>query len=365
MPYDKRAVKRALCVVHRQPSYAVKLVLQGTVTCGLVGWILRDQELDRQLLSTVSHANWWWLFAAAAVYGLVEILGAVRWHLLLRHFKFDLHWTEATRLLLLAIFFNTLLPGLIAGDALRAVYLRRRFPDLKTGAVLVVVYERILGLGGLIALSASTMWLRAEWLHRSAASGHLADLALACLAIGGATAILSLVAAQCRSGKRWFTRNEFRSSDANSSAWNVSSLAVVLGSTLLAHLCYGVSFYCTARALSPSHAPSILDMLTLTPIVNTFTSLPISLSGIGVRESLLQVLLHDLCGLPGAVGVLVGSLGFAIRALWAIAGILVLACCHRLNWNECIGHLAIEVRKKHRFAMQPQNTRPVTALQRT
>ena len=351
--------------MHRQLSCALKLALQGAVTCGLIGWVIRDQELDHQLLSTVSQADWRWLFAGAAVYGLVEILGAVRWHLLLRHFKFDLHWTEATRLLLLAIFFNTLLPGLIAGDALRAIYLRKRFPDLKMGAVLVVVYERVLGLGALIALSASTLWLRAEWLHRSAASGHLADLTLASLAIGGAATALSLLTVQYRSSKRPFTGTETHLSVSKTPGWTVSSLTIVLGSTLLAHLCYGLSFYCTGRALSPSHAPSILDMLTLTPIVNTFTSLPISLSGIGVRESLLQVLVHDLCGLPGAVGVLVGSLGFAIRAFWAIAGILALACCRRLNWKECFAQLTAKARRKHRAAAHPQDVRPVAAIQQT
>ena len=42
-------------------------------------------------------------------------------------------------------------------------------------------------------------------------------------------------------------------------------------------------------------------MLSIMPIVNTLTALPISFAGIGVRESLFQVLLHDLCRAPEAV----------------------------------------------------------------
>jgi len=60
-------------------------------------------------------------------------------------------------------------------------------------------------------------------------------------------------------------------------------------------------------------------MLSIMPIVNTLTALPISFAGIGVRESLFQVLLHDLCRAPEAVGVLIGALGFAIRLLWGSA----------------------------------------------
>jgi len=39
-----------------------------------------------------------------------------------------------------------------------------------------------------------------------------------------------------------------------------------------------------------------------------------------VRESLFQVLLHDLRRAPEAVGVLIGALGFAIRLLWGLPG---------------------------------------------
>ena len=56
------------------------------------------------------------------------------------------------------------------------------------------------------------------------------------------------------------------------------------------------------------------------PIVNTLTALPISFAGIGVRESLFQVLLHDLCRAPEAIGVLIGALGFATRLLWGLPG---------------------------------------------
>ena len=56
------------------------------------------------------------------------------------------------------------------------------------------------------------------------------------------------------------------------------------------------------------------------PIVNTLTALPLSFAGIGIRESLFQVLLNDLCGIPAGVGAAIGSLGFAMRAIWGLPG---------------------------------------------
>lgn len=103
-----------------------------------------------------------------------------------------------------------------------------------------------------------------------------------------------------------------------------------LANTLLAHMAYFVTFYCAARALGAFAGPNagawhgFWDMFCIMPIVNTLTGLPISFAGIGIRESLFQVLLRDLCGIPGGVGAAIGSLGFAMRAVWGLPGAVLL-----------------------------------------
>lgn len=99
-----------------------------------------------------------------------------------------------------------------------------------------------------------------------------------------------------------------------------------LFNTVLAHILYFLTFYCAARALGAFGGPGgkpwsgCWDVFCIMPIVNTLTALPISFAGIGIRESLFQVLLKDLCGIPGGVGAAIGSLGFAMRAVWGLPG---------------------------------------------
>jgi uncharacterized membrane protein YbhN (UPF0104 family) len=90
-----------------------------------------------------------------------------------------------------------------------------------------------------------------------------------------------------------------------------------LGTTLIAHGFYYVTFCCAAHALTRGGPPSFGDVFAVMPVVNTLVALPISLGGIGLRESLFQVLLHNLTGTPEGVGALIGTVGFCIQALWA------------------------------------------------
>jgi uncharacterized membrane protein YbhN (UPF0104 family) len=312
-----------------------KLILQGFISSALVFWLFSNPELRQQLRPALAQADVRWGVAAFVVYGAVEFFGAIRWQVLLRACGFRLSWWEATRILLIGIFFNTLLPGLIAGDALRVVYLSRRFNEKKAEAVLVVLVERLFGLIGLIFFGISMIVWRYDWLHRSAVTGHLTDLALALVGLGAAVILVSVIVRHSLLG-RWIAARWLPpSASLRGVRLSGNTILVALATTIAAHLCYAGSFYLSGEAFaSIGTTASSLDMLVITPIVNTFTSLPISISGIGVRESLFQVFLHDLCGVPLSAAVLVGSIGFAIRAVWALLGCLFLACLGRLQWNE-------------------------------
>ena len=104
------------------------------------------------------------------------------------------------------------------------------------------------------------------------------------------------------------------------------------GTTLASHLCYYTSFGCAALALGhlSRPAPTFGNVFAIMPVENTLTALPISFAGIGLRESLFQTLLHDLAGVPAAVGALIGAAGFSLKLLWSLPGAFVFLG-HRLG----------------------------------
>jgi len=59
------------------------------------------------------------------------------------------------------------------------------------------------------------------------------------------------------------------------------------------------------------------------PIERTISALPISFAGVGVREKVLQIMLHGLCGVPEAVAALIGSMSFLIILFCCLPGGLV------------------------------------------
>ena len=225
--------------------------------------------------------------------------------------------------------FTLFTPGLIAGDAVQIFYLVKTMPERKAGAVLVVVMDRILGLLALVALAAVVAAARFHWLRRTLVAARLFDLTIILLAVGLVSLIAAVPAAKSRRLQKLFSALHLADKIAEIRdalrCYLVSRrrTALAFSLTVTAHLFYFGTFYCTGRALEGNvmaRAPSLGEMFSIMPIVNTLTALPISFAGIGVRESLFQVLLRDLCRAPEAVGVLIGALGFAIRLLWGLPG---------------------------------------------
>ena len=99
-------------------------------------------------------------------------------------------------------------------------------------------------------------------------------------------------------------------------------LPIAFAVTIVSQLAYYTTYYCAGASLHQSNArtPSLFDILSIMPLVNTFTAVPISFGGVGVRETLFQRLLGHLSGVPEPIAVLTASLGFTIQAMCGLVG---------------------------------------------
>ncbi len=300
-------------------------VVQLVVTALLLGWVLHDAHKRAQMAAALRSADWHWLLAALAVYGGVELLAVVRWKTLLHVQHFVLGWRQATGILFIGEFFLTFTPGLVGGDVARIYYLVRDQPDRKVDAFTAVLTDRVMGLLSLILLAGVVLGTRYEWLRRAPVAAGLVHAVALILGAG----VLALVASFVIARAGWLDRpgvpkilHDFGTALGQfSKDWPRTLMA--FGTTLLSHGCYYASFCLVARALPGG--PTMGEVFSLMPIENTLTAMPVSFAGVGLRESLFQSLLHDLAGIDPGVGALVGSLGFLMKALWALPGAVVFA----------------------------------------
>jgi uncharacterized membrane protein YbhN (UPF0104 family) len=193
-------------------------------------------------------------------YFVVEVAAAFRWHVLLKVQGIRLSVPRLSGLFLIGMFYNQFLPGGTGGDIIKSYFLLKE-TDRKAGALLAVVFDRFIGLVALVAITVTLVSLRFDLL------------------------------AQTHETRRylWF-------------------LLILLG----------ISIVCFLRA-----DVAVTNFFAVMPIERTISALPISFAGVGLREKVLQTMLHQVCGVGEGVAVLIGSLSFLIMVLCCLPGGIV------------------------------------------
>jgi uncharacterized membrane protein YbhN (UPF0104 family) len=93
-----------------------------------------------------------------------------------------------------------------------------------------------------------------------------------------------------------------------------------------------ITFYCAAKAFTDQLG--LVDIFSVLPIVAVITAIPISVSGIGLRESLFVSLLAPF-GVSAAVATLISVTGFLINTVGSLAGGIVFLL-YRSSSHEAI-----------------------------
>lgn len=101
------------------------------------------------VIGDLRNANHLLLALGFAFYGLIMLLNAVRWQMLLKAQNLLLSLMTAFRLSMTGFFFNCVLPGAISGDIVKIAMASRNYPDRKTEITLTILLDRIIGMFGL------------------------------------------------------------------------------------------------------------------------------------------------------------------------------------------------------------------------
>lgn len=306
--------------------------VQAAVTVALLGWIFSDAEVREGVADALGESDAGWMTLAVASAGVCVFAGVLRWWIFLRIQRFEISLRRVTAMFLVGGFFNLFLFGSVGGDAAKVVCVGRESPGRHTAAILSIVMDHMSGFVALLAVAVCFTFVRYEvFLETPLAAGMLGTLGLL-LGVSFAGMVLSLVLARLKMANRVPlpapVRTKMQEVDvafgALSHQW-ARSLAAV-GVSMIVILSQFLTFYCSSRAVGDG--PSLMQILTVMPVVDVMAGLPVSISGLGVREKSFEELLAVIAGVPVETAILISLGGFAASLVWSLAGGVVF-CFYR------------------------------------
>lgn len=275
--------------------------------------------------NTIQGANPRWLLIAWLAYGGVVLISIVRWHLLLQVAGAAVGWGRTAQLSMAGLFFNSVLPGVMGGDVMRAFWAARDAPQARPAAVVSILLERILGLTATVVAGAAL--ILPHW-DRLVAHPVTRAGAYAFVVVAGVLVFILAVLANPHVEKAFAGREAIgwrKSAGEGAKACHVCLTHPVgagagLLLSILAQFLLVVLFYATSRAMGCTIA--FWQLASVLPMVGMVTVLPITWNGLGLREAAFVTFL-GVFGLATSQSVAISLGGFAVILLWNLTGGLV------------------------------------------
>ncbi len=282
------------------------LLLKISVSVILLAVIFKKTGLER-VLDHFQSMNLWLFGLSSLLYVLLVFVSAHRWALLLDG---AYPFKKIFSLYMIGCFFNHLLPGAVGGDAVKAYYL---YKDTRKGGSSIgsVFMDRYIGLCALLSLGFISSL--AAFPELKAIGMHLTIPALFCLFIAG-----SLLFFRLRIGKRFSAVSDFYDY-FHRSIRNKTMLVKAFGLSLIVQALSLFMIYLIARGIDQKL--TFTALFVFVPIINIITMLPISISGLGVRESAF-VLLFGLTGVPAEASMSISFLWFLSVVAASLIGLV-------------------------------------------
>jgi uncharacterized protein (TIRG00374 family) len=285
-------------------------------------WFLATKLNWPEFSSVLLQAKASWLTAALAAYGGVVAVSILRWHLLLEVAGAAVGWGRTAQLAVAGLFFNSVLPGVMGGDVMRAFWAARDAPQARPAAVVSILLERVLGLAATVLLGAVLILPRWTELNRHPVThaGALAFLTVAGLLLMILLVLGSPVSSQLLAGNH---SSGWRKVAAEGAKACQVCLTHPVGAgaglllSLVSQALLVTLFFAVAEAMAlPADFWQLASVL---PMVAMVTVLPITWNGLGLREAAFVTFL-GVYGVPAAQAVAISLTAFAVILAWNLFG---------------------------------------------
>ncbi len=284
---------------------------------------LRDESKD------------WSLLAIALALELTAVtLTFVRWYWLVRALDLPFRFADALRLGFIGYMFNLVSLGSVGGDLFKAVFLAREQPGRKTEAVATIIFDRVIGLYGLLIL-ASVAMLNLDFSQFGDASATLMTVRWVTFAATGVVTLVfialllpfflegPIVERLCGIPKIGSTiRKLVNAALAYRRNRDVLWMSILL--TIGIHILHTLTFYFCSVAL-PDEAPALASQLAVVPIGVLSSAIPLPMGALGAFEMFMEFFYAQISPVdpaPVGQGLLITLTFRVITILVAMIGVV-------------------------------------------
>jgi glycosyltransferase 2 family protein len=258
------------------------LVFKALVSVGLIAvvfWKLNLAtvwEKSRQLSGAV-------ILSIVSMFVVQTFIAASRWWVILRHHQADIRWSTAVRFSFIGAFFNQLLPSSIGGDVARAWYAYSSGCSKKI-SVISVLSDRIYGM---VMLAGLALAFFPVLVFYSVSPDALIVVGIVIIAASSALIAAFWLDHLPVWTKRWAFMRHLGALSEATRAVSADRRAVVplLGLSFLIHAITMLAIVVLLAAVAPQ--VNLLWCAALVPAIMLMATVPVSIAGWGVRESIM------------------------------------------------------------------------------
>jgi glycosyltransferase 2 family protein len=306
----------------------LRVTLQLAVSIGIIAYLLFQIDIGRTT-ELIVDCDPYYVFAAVAILMLTMPPSAWRWQILLasKGIHEPLGWL--TKMYFVGYAASQVLPTTIGGDAVRIIEHARRRPTAKGEAAGAVLMERAVGSAATLILVAAGLVLA---IGRYENIELLVEVELISLAL---VAVFAMLVFSRRTNaflqERVFPQGRsIRLERPLSSLWSAlhgyrhqrAALLFVLAVSVVLQFVRILAIWCCGEAVGINLSP--LVYVIFGPLLFLVMMLPITLSGLGVRESFFVFFLGRF-GVDADAAFAAGLLFFAVSLVPALPGALIVA----------------------------------------
>jgi glycosyltransferase 2 family protein len=299
---------------------SLMVLLKGLISIGLLVFFLSRIDFFH-FLGALSNAKFSYIAMCLLIYLVGQLLSSVRWALLARTVGFQNTLKDFAQYYFIGMFFSLFTPSTVGGDVGRVIYLAREGANRKPGggatafATISVWADRAIGMAVLVWIGAVALLLFPE--YRLPQSIRYVTFAISSGLLLGLI-LLPLLSRIMPGKEHRVGKNLHLALQSYPRHWRALGNAMLI--SLAVHFMQAWMHVLIGRSLDFEVPWSYA--LIIYPLVGTFSALPVSLNGIGLREGGYLFLLNRI-GVSSEHAIAFGLLWFIVVALDSMIGGLI------------------------------------------